>query len=783
MLFNGKLTRRAATGLLTLAMLLAVSLSYSGGFPAAAAANNPPAANSTNNQVQPNTPSDYQWSPAINVSRASIALGPNLSMNGGEAQIDFSLGPIHGKELYESYSGDNGHSWSGPSFLGCNNGAVDGSTPVQVAEDSHLNVYMVWQDYCDNARHLYFRKYDVNSNQWLPVRRLTTFNTNGASIAVGPNGVVHISYINVFSSGQSGRVEHIQSADGGNTFSAADVLSDNRNWVNWTQITVDTSNRPHVTYDKGPTGQYQIFAADFIGGAWQTTTLYSGRSYWPSVAPDHHGGVGIVWQINDAGVEIYYKHWNGATLQWDPIPTRISVDDSSNFNPDLTYDNNDNAYIAWTQSEGSGDMRLLYSYEYSAGVWSPEIFVAPTRATGVRLDNWNNNLGLTYQSDVDSDGQWQILFSWIQLNQASPTPVHTNTPTRTPTATHTPTITPTFTPPPTATPCADGSLFKDVCASYWAYYYIQALGNRAIISGQNGYYYPEHLITRAELTKIIAKAENWPLTTPITPTFGDVPPTYWAYAYIETAYAMGAVNGYTGTVCANAGTTSPCFLPNTQITRAETAVIIVRASNFPIVTPSQPSFPDVPPSNFAYGAIETAHARGILSGRPDGLFHPDYHTKRSEMAKIVYLALPAITGIVPSSAQAGSNTLVTMQGRNFGDPEPMTSTLEINGTAMNIQSWHDGVINFYVPAETSTQPDPATVALTSTNRLAFNEGNSFSVLPGPTATPGSATDTPLPTSTAVMTATDTPIPTDTPLPPTVTPAPTMTNTPGPDANH
>ncbi len=786
-MYKAKLASRAVAGLVAISLLMTVGVTYSAAQPVTAT-NNPPgpsqpavksgAQSAVKSGAQP-AYTNVQWSDAQNVSGGSGELYPGLAMNGGEAQINFKGGSP--QEIFESYSTDNGHTWSGPRYRGCDGGAVAGSTAPSIAEDIHLNVYMVWEDYCGSTRQLYFKKYDVITNQWLATRQIVSSNTNGGSVAVGADGVIHISFINVFASGSSGQVEYIYSTNGGNNFSSPTVLSDSKTWVVTTHVAVDTLNRPHIVYDKGPSGRYSIIASDLINGAWHATSIYSGRGFWPKIAADHNGGVGAVWQMNDAGVQILYSHFDGTSQQWDGVPTQISVDSSNNYYPALTYDNLDDAYVVWGQSDSSpGSQHLQFSYEYSPGVWSPEINLQGTRTSVPVLANYNNNLTLAYQ--FDGTGNWGIWSSWAQLSQQTNTPTNTPTNTYTPTPTNTPTNTPTFTPTFTPTPCADGSLFADVCQGYWAYPYIQALGLRGIVSGQGGYYYPGRLITRAELTAIMVRSQSWSLITPPTPSFSDVPISYFAYSYIETALAHHAISGYTDNIsshpCADAGVGSPCFLPNNYVKRDETTVIIVRASGFPLITPPNPSFTDVPTTYWAYSAIETAHARGIVSGVGGGLFRPGDHAKRDQMAKIVYLALPAITSIVPSSAQAGSNTLVTITGRNFGDPQTISSTLQVNGITMTIVSWHDTVINFTIPANTPSTPSPATINLTWNNKLAFIENNTtFTVLPAPTATPGPPTSTPGgPTNTPLPTVTSTATATVTPGGPTNTPLPTVTST-------
>ncbi|PZR98697.1 MAG: hypothetical protein DLM69_08360, partial [Candidatus Chloroheliales bacterium] len=61
----------------------------------------------------------------------------------------------------------------------------------------------------------------------------------------------------------------------------------------------------------------------------------------------------------------------------------------------------------------------------------------------------------------------------------------------------------------------------------------------------DGTFHPGYNVTRAQITQVVVRAHNWPLTTPPSgPTFSDVPSSYWAYAPIETAVARGIINGY-----------------------------------------------------------------------------------------------------------------------------------------------------------------------------------------------------------------------------------------------
>ncbi len=730
-MYKTKLASRAFVGLVSLSLLLTLSVSYSAAQPATAptspSSQGQPAAQSASRPAY----SNVQWSAAQNISGGNGELYPGVAMNAGEAQVNFKGSST--QEIYESYSSDNGHSWAAPTYRGCDNGSARGSTAPSIAEDANKNVYMVWEDYCGPTRQLYFKKHDATSNQWQATRQIVSSNSNGGSVAVGPNGVIHVSYINVFASGSSGQLEYIYSTNGGASFSAPTVLTNSAEWINTSHIAVDTLNRPHIVCEKGPSGRYSIVAEDFVNGAWHTTTIYTGRGYWSQIAANHSGGVGAVWQMNDAGDQILYSRWNGASQTWDAISTQVSVDSSNNYYPTLTYDNLDDAYVVWGQSSGSpGSQQLQFSYEQSIGNWSAEINIQSTRTSVAVLANYNNNLTVAYQ--FDGTGNWGIWSSWLQLPQANFTPTSIATPTHTATRTNTPTNT------ATATFCP-GQTFTDVNCSFWAFGYIKAMNDANVINGYSGAqctgvhvgspcYLPSNLVTRAEVTKMLARAEAWPAVTVTSPHFTDVPPNYWAFQFIERAVANGVADGLSAQQCQAAGATPPCYLPNSPLTRAQMTKFVYRAHHPVPYTPSgTQTFTDVPPSYFAYGYIETANHDGIVTGYTSQqctaagatfpCFLPNRNVHRDEVAKMVKKMLDA--GSVTSTPTVAPTSTATNTPTNTNTPT-LTSTAVATST------------NTPTPTSTNTPAPPTSTPLSSTNTL--TPVPTVTVTPTPTITPG-----------------------------------------------
>jgi S-layer homology domain len=183
--------------------------------------------------------------------------------------------------------------------------------------------------------------------------------------------------------------------------------------------------------------------------------------------------------------------------------------------------------------------------------------------------------------------------------------------------------------------------YTDVPASYYAISQIEYLTCHGIVAGTgSNTFSPNASASRIQFAKMISLARNWPLLTPGSgQTFTDVPPSNPLYSFVETAYAYGAISGESADICTARQVAYPCFLPNDPISRAQTAVITVRAFGWPIDTSGGPHFSDVPTDNYAYGAIETCFHHGIISGIGGGLFAPNASVTRAQLARILYGAL------------------------------------------------------------------------------------------------------------------------------------------------
>ncbi len=169
---------------------------------------------------------------------------------------------------------------------------------------------------------------------------------------------------------------------------------------------------------------------------------------------------------------------------------------------------------------------------------------------------------------------------------------------------------------------------------------------RAVIRPDGGDLYARH-DGETEFTKVTTLA--WSITLPITairisqpgdavidvdylavnfsPSFADVPGTYWGWQFIESLYKAGITVG--------CGTTPLSYCPEENITRAQMAILLERGLRGSAYIPPAATgiiFKDIPNSHWAAAWIEKLAADGITTGCGNGNFCPDAIVTRTEMA-------------------------------------------------------------------------------------------------------------------------------------------------------
>ncbi|WP_179136091.1 S-layer homology domain-containing protein [Paenibacillus sp. 32352] len=169
--------------------------------------------------------------------------------------------------------------------------------------------------------------------------------------------------------------------------------------------------------------------------------------------------------------------------------------------------------------------------------------------------------------------------------------------------------------------------FSDIDGSY-AKNAIMELANQGIVTGVEDHkFYPALTITRQDFAIILAKALQLDVSNPpATPTFKDVPPSSYAYSYVEAAVKAGLIQG----------TGNNLFGTGQNLSRQDMAVMFVRALGAnPNGKAGALKFADSNQiADYAKESIAAAVEYGLITGEDNNVFNPDAKADRQAVALV-----------------------------------------------------------------------------------------------------------------------------------------------------
>jgi hypothetical protein len=175
--------------------------------------------------------------------------------------------------------------------------------------------------------------------------------------------------------------------------------------------------------------------------------------------------------------------------------------------------------------------------------------------------------------------------------------------------------------------------FSDVPDSHWAWNFVERLYNAAITGGcgvNPRRYCPDVIATRAQMAIFLERGIHGSTYSPTalggSTGFGDVPPDYWAAAWIKQLAADGVTSG-----CGSGN-----YCPESPVTRAQMAVFLLRSkygsSYSPPAVGNSSGFGDVQPGYWAAAWIKQLVAEGITAGCGSGNYCPESPVTCAQMA-------------------------------------------------------------------------------------------------------------------------------------------------------
>jgi hypothetical protein len=233
-----------------------------------------------------------------------------------------------------------------------------------LAIDASGRVHVVWQDSTAGGYEIFYKKSEDGGSNWSASKRLTW--TAGISdypaIAAGPSGAVHV----VWEDMTPGNYEifYKKSTDGGDTWTPNKRLTWNAGWSQFCTLTVDPLNRPHLVWDDGTSGNFEIYYKKSTNGgdtwsAAQRLTWNSGYSYAPSIDAESAANLHLVWHDNTPGnSEVYYKKSTNGGASWT-TPQRLTWNSGSSGWTALAAEATGNLHIVW-YDDTPGDYEIYY---------------------------------------------------------------------------------------------------------------------------------------------------------------------------------------------------------------------------------------------------------------------------------------------------------------------------------------------------------------------------------------------------------------------------------------
>ncbi len=225
-------------------------------------------------------------------------------------------------EIYYTKSADGGDTWATKKRLTWTSG---GSTNPAIAVDSSGHLHAVWHDNTPANFEIYYKRSTDCGATWTTGKRLTWTLGDSVSPAVvaDSSGTIHL----VWEDRTPGNYEiyYKKSTDGGTTWTTNKRLTWNAGWSQFPAIQVDSSDRLHVVWDDGTTGNFEIYykKSSNGGSTWTASrrlSWNSGYSYSPSICVDAAAALHIVWHDNTNGdFELCYKKSTDGGTSWTTV--------------------------------------------------------------------------------------------------------------------------------------------------------------------------------------------------------------------------------------------------------------------------------------------------------------------------------------------------------------------------------------------------------------------------------------------------------------------------------
>jgi len=268
--------------------------------------------------------------------------------------------------------------------------------------------------------------------------------------------------------------------------------------------------------------------------------------------------------------------------------------------------------------------------------------------------------------------------------------------------------------------------FSDVNESHPYYEGVLSLTSRGVISGYgDGMYRPAENITRAHAAKIIALTLGLDTEKVKNPGFTDVNEKSPNYGPIAVLVEAGVINGFKDNT----------FRPNSKLTRAEMAKILVLGFKFEKDKLTKLPFTDVNEKSWSTEYIQALYTSKVTTGTSRTTFEPSALVTRGQMASFIHrseliapktdITTSEITGIEDGKLKLSNGTFTIPV--NLKDLFATSNLAALKGAIVKYEV-KDGAIQNVNSIEITASGSESTVSSNpSANHLVLDgKGSSFS---------------------------------------------------------
>jgi hypothetical protein len=199
----------------------------------------------------------------------------------------------------------------------------------------------------------------------------------------------------------------------------SDNISPDGEWTLYPQVEMDDNGNAIIVWSQSDGSDYQVFKSEYRNGSWTHPATLSDNispngqdAIHPQVAMDNNGNAIIVWSQSDGiNTQIFKSEYrNGSWTHPATLSDNISPNGEDAGNPQVAMDNNGNAVIVWNQRDGSF-LHQIFKSEYRNGNWTHPANLSDNispygggpRDPQVAMDDNGNAIIVWSQSDLSYD--------------------------------------------------------------------------------------------------------------------------------------------------------------------------------------------------------------------------------------------------------------------------------------------------------------------------------------------------------------------------------------------